>query len=94
MTMGVQDLTLSMVLIVAVGVFMIVMTSIRMGGYTKLLRVNNQDSMGGQYVDSQKNEHYDNKTVAVIMSVFWPTVSCIYLVWSFLTFDWYITWII
>lgn len=81
-------------LIVAVGVFMIVMTSIRMGGYTKLLRVNNQDSMGGQYVDSQKNEHYDNKTVAVIMSVFWPTVSCIYLVWSFLTFDWYITWII
>ncbi len=27
-------------------------------------------------------------------SVFWPTVTCLYLIWSFLTFKWWITWII
>lgn len=29
-----------------------------------------------------------------IMDVFWPTITCVYLSWSFLTFDWQITWII
>ena len=28
------------------------------------------------------------------MSVFWPTVTCLYLIISFLTFAWYISWII
>ena len=28
------------------------------------------------------------------MSIFWPTVTCLYLIWSFLSFKWYITWII
>lgn len=28
------------------------------------------------------------------MSVYWPTITCIYLSWSFLTYDWHITWII
>ncbi len=28
------------------------------------------------------------------LSVYWPTVTCIYLCWSFLTFHWWITWII
>jgi hypothetical protein len=32
--------------------------------------------------------------VAAIMSVYWSTVTCIYLCWSFITFDWGITWII
>ena len=28
------------------------------------------------------------------MSVYWPTITCIYLIWSFLTFRWGFTWII
>ncbi len=28
------------------------------------------------------------------MSVYWPTVTCLYLIWSFLTFAWWKTWII
>lgn len=28
------------------------------------------------------------------MSVYWPTISAAYLIWSFLSFDWYMTWII
>lgn len=35
-----------------------------------------------------------NKVLDAIMSVYWPTVTCIYLIYSFLTFDWYISWII
>ena len=31
---------------------------------------------------------------AVLSDVFWQTITCIYLIWSFLTFDWHITWII
>ena len=28
------------------------------------------------------------------MSVYWTTITCVYLCWSFLTFDWWISWII
>lgn len=28
------------------------------------------------------------------MSVFWSSVTCVYLIWSFVTFKWWITWII
>ena len=28
------------------------------------------------------------------MSVYWYTISAAYLIWSFLDFDWYMTWII
>jgi mannose/fructose/N-acetylgalactosamine-specific phosphotransferase system component IID len=45
-------------------------------------------------VNKNQSVHYTNKTVEEIMSVFWPVVTCVYLIWSFLTFDWHITWII
>jgi hypothetical protein len=32
--------------------------------------------------------------MTAFMQVFWPTVTCIYLSWSFLTFDWHISWVI
>lgn len=42
-----------------------------------------------------KNEiEYENTAVDVLMHVFWPTMTCIYLIWSFITFDWWITWIV
>ena len=28
------------------------------------------------------------------MNVYWYTVTCIYMIWSFLTFSWHFTWII
>lgn len=36
----------------------------------------------------------DSRVAQDILSLFWPTVTCIYLIWSFLTFRWYISWII
>jgi len=84
----------AVLIIIAIGVFMIVLTSIKMDGFNTLLKLNDSRSMGGQYVDYQKQENYSNKTVAAIMSVYWPTISAAYLIWSFLSFDWYMTWII
>jgi hypothetical protein len=56
------------------------------------------ENYGGSKSSSKKDDddevYYENKTVATIMEVFWPSVVCIYLIWSFITFDWHITWII
>ena len=35
-----------------------------------------------------------NKVLDAVMSVYWPTVTCLYLIYSFITFDWHISWII
>ncbi len=37
---------------------------------------------------------YTSKTAALIMSVYWSTITCVYLIWSFATFHWHYTWII
>ena len=62
--------------------------------YLKLLQLNDRRQVGGNYVPSQQEERYSNDTVARIMKVYYPTVLCVYLCWSFITFDWHITWII
>ena len=46
------------------------------------------------YSSDREPKSYTNKTAEAVMSVFWPTVTCVYLIWSFLTFDWHFTWII
>lgn len=82
-------------ILVAIGVFLIVMASTKLSNYKTLLHLNQQDTVGGNYVPSQTNEpQYMNQTIAAIMSVYWPTVICLYLIWSFLTFDFWISWII
>ncbi len=82
-------------ILVGIGVFLIVMGSMKLGSIKKLLQMNAQRTVGGNYTPSQQGEpHYANKTVETVMSVFWPTVTCLYLIWSFLTFDWHISWII
>ena len=80
---------------VAIGVFLIVNSSLNMGIYKRLLSLNDNKTVSGNYVHAQKTAYqYDNKTLNIIMSVYWPTITCIYLCISFLTFAWNITWII
>ncbi len=80
---------------VAIGVFFIVMTSMKLGSYNTLLRLNQRDTVGGNYVPNQQNKpQYINEQVAAVMSVFWPTATCLYLIWSFLSMEWWKTWII
>lgn len=46
------------------------------------------------YSEAEKNDKYISPDAKLVMEVYWPTITCIYLSWSFLTFDWYITWVI
>ena len=68
--------------IVAVGVCMIVKTSIIWGGYQKLLEE-------GEYTREKKSINRDS-----VLVIFWCTVTAIYLGYSLYTFDWGRSWII
>ena len=74
--------------IVGIGVMMIVMSSIRNSSYRKLLRT--------CAPLREEDEDLQDLTPAGrrVMSVFWPTVTSLYLILSFLTFAWHRTWII
>lgn len=84
----------SLFVFVAIGVFLIVRSSIIQGSFTTLLKLNENGTMGSTFVPEKEKEVYSNPTVDAIMSVYWPTITCLYLIWSFLTFDWWISWII
>ena len=88
-----------MFIFVALGVFFIIAASAKEGAYKQVLKINKQGTLGAEFVVSQKyafskQGDYKNKNLAAVMSVYWPTVTCIYFCWSFLTMNWYITWIV
>lgn len=79
----------------AIGVSCFVYSHRRYNAYQRLLNINSETSIGGTYTSAgDKEPHYSSKTVRAVMSVYWPTVTCIYLAYSFLTFQWWISWII
>ncbi len=81
--------------LIAAGVAMIVMSSLRKSAFTTLLGPNDRETVGGNQFTSQKNVNgYKDPAVDFFMSVYWPTVTCIYLSWSFLSFSWGLTWVI
>ena len=80
--------------LVGIGVYFFVTAGTRSSAYETILKLNESGTMGANFVTSQKEVRYSNKIVAAVMSVYWPTVTCIYLCWSFLSADWHITWII
>lgn len=87
--------TMLLFVFVAIGCFLFVANGNKSSGHDTLLRLNKMGTVGANFVSSQKTQvRYSNKTLEAVMSVYWPTITCIYLCWSFLTFDWYITWII
>lgn len=73
-------------LFVAVGVFMIVNTCIKMGGYNILLE---EDS----YSRERKIKIHDSQK-SDIVGAYWAVVLAIYLAYSFITFNWGRSWII
>lgn len=79
---------------VGIGVMMMINAAARERAYITLLQLNDAEKVSGNYVPSQKEAVYTNEKVAAVMEVYYPSVLCIYLCWSFLTFDWHITWII
>ena len=81
----------SLFIFVGIGVMLIVQGSIRKEAFDRLLNA------GGKTVASMSEdpEYADlTDTGKRVMSVYWTCVTCAYLAWSFLTFNWHITWII
>lgn len=82
-------------LLVGIGVFLIVYSGIIGSGFDKLLHLNDRTTISGTYAGvPDETVKYVNKTAETIVAVYWPTVTCLYLILSFLTFRWEITWII
>ncbi len=71
-------------LIVAFGVHNIVLTCTIQGGYQRLLEEGNYS----------REKKLRNRKMAPIAIAYWCIVTAIYLLWSFLTWEWYRTWII
>lgn len=71
-------------LIVAFGVHNIVLTCTIQGGYQRLLEEG----------DYSREKKLRNRKMAPIAIAYWCIVTAIYLLWSFLTWEWYRTWII
>ncbi|MBQ8960093.1 MAG: helix-turn-helix transcriptional regulator [Ruminococcus sp.] len=73
--------------LVAVGVFIIVRSSIKVGGYRRLLE---EDS----FTREKKGSRSDKSSTSTAMSVYWSLITAAYLGYSFITFDWGRSWII
>ena len=73
-----------MLAIISVAVFFFVSAGIKAGGYHVLLQEQ-------EYAVERKRK---GNPVQIFESVYWQIVTLIYLAWSFITFDWHITWII
>jgi len=79
----------------AIGVLLIIYASIINHGYTDLLALNDKGSMKSAYQPaSEEKLHYVSPAAEFVMDVYWSTITCIYLIVSFVTFAWWISWII
>lgn len=79
---------------VGVGVCMIIYASTVMGSYEKVLKLNDSKTISGSYGKDKGDIVYINKLAEGIMEVYWPTITCLYLVVSFVTMSWHISWVI
>lgn len=70
--------------IVAVGVGLIIISGAKKRAYDELFKKNVK----------KKKSSYKNPSVRKIMSLYWTTVTCLYISYSFITFEWHRSWII
>lgn len=74
---------------VAIGVFLMIFNYAITKSYKNLMIWENVDEESDNY-----KIHYIYKKLEFIMPLYWQTVVALYLIISFLTYYWYITWII
>ncbi|MCD8076922.1 MAG: helix-turn-helix domain-containing protein [Lachnospiraceae bacterium] len=83
-----EGITLSLcaflLILVALGVYLIVRVSIRKGGYDRLLQQ-------GDYTEENKQK---NKRLEVFDGAYWGFVTAVYLGISFVFMNWHISWVI
>lgn len=80
-------------ILVGLGVMLIIYTSSINSSLNYLASINDQTIITDHYNGSSEPE-YINEGISVIMKLYWPTIFCIYISWSFLTFSWWKTWIV
>ncbi len=73
-----------LLLFVAAGVFLFVRAGVINGCYQKLLQE-------GEYNDNEKRT---KRRLEPVATIYWCAVTAVYLLWSFVSFQWYRTWII
>ena len=61
---------------------------------TRVNIINNAYNMLLQEGDYSKEKKKRNPLVSVVSTVYWLTATAVYLIWSFLTNDWEITWLV
>lgn len=84
---------IALFIMVGVGVFLIISSGSRNKAYDELLKTNDVSTISGNYIQEQQEE-YKSPVGQLVMELFWPVVTCIYLTTSFITFSWGLTWII
>ncbi|RKM56367.1 hypothetical protein D6853_06125 [Butyrivibrio sp. X503] len=85
----------SLFIMVGIGVLLIIASTAKDGAYNKLLSLNDSKKVAGNYDSIRSTQHdYGNEVFNKIMPVYWKTVTCVYLIWSFLTFHWHRSWVI
>ena len=92
---GAEMAPAALFLMVGVGVLLIIASSAKEAAYNKLLSLNDAKKVSGNYESVKATKHdYGNDIFNMIMPVYWKTVTCIYLIWSFMTFHWHKSWVI
>jgi len=79
-------------LLLGAGICLLSLTNRIMKSYDRLLRMNDQATVAGGYVPAAVQ--YKSPAAEFVLRVYWITVVCLYLILSFLTFRWDLTWMI
>ncbi len=84
-----------MFLLIGIGVFLIVYANNVYGGFERMLNLNDVNTMSGSYTEENNRPiRFKNKAAETIATIYWPLIVSAYLIISFLTFQWHLTWII
>ena len=84
-----------MFVLIGLGVLLIIYSSKIRSGYEILMQLNDVNTISGTYINQNvKPVRYKNKTAQTIVEIYWSAATCLYLILSFLTFRWDLTWII
>ena len=80
---------------IGIGVFLIVYANNVYGGFERMLNLNDVNTMSGSYTEENNRPiRFRNKAAETIATIYWPLIVSAYLIISFLTFQWHLTWII
>lgn len=80
---------------VGAAVYLFIVAGMRSSAYKNLLYGTGTEKMSKLEKEARERAEEDCSPVGkAILSVYWPTILCIYLAWSFLTFAWGISWLI